>query len=73
MAKLRADYAGGCTDENVRPTINLMSLIETESYVIRLYAGNRCVDYSFKFSECHLNLKKCSFDIIRRISILISL
>ena len=27
MAKLRADYAGGCTDENVRPTINIMSLI----------------------------------------------
>jgi hypothetical protein len=43
MAKLRADYASGFTDKNVRPTINLMSRIETESHFIRLYANHICV------------------------------
>jgi len=43
MAKLRADYTSGCTDENVKPTINLMSLTETESHFIRLYASHKCV------------------------------
>jgi len=51
MAQLRADYAGGCTDENVRPTINLMSLIEPESYIIRLYARNKCVFKVLNFQD----------------------
>ena len=43
MPKLRLDYVGGCNDKNVGPCINIMSLMETESQILRLCASQKCL------------------------------
>ena len=48
MAKLHEDYAPDVLmkmpdTQLLRPTINLLSLVETESQIVRLYASHNCV------------------------------